>query len=836
MKEQQRLEKVLNEAYKSVQQEISSLTGAEMVLGEPQYSIQSKEDAFESLASKQVCSKIDVRGDIEGDGCLLIPIKDAIKLGGILIMLPDSELAEFVSSENFSDEIQDSYGEIANIAAGAYSKAFEDLYPKSCRLIRKEQEVLAPAKVDIDSDEPVINQQYFITRQTIGINGEDGGDMVLMLPAVTFGLAEVPPVDDAEPDIEKPEAQEAVEVADDEQALSNEEQTTEVDAEPEAPPSNILPYDPKNIERLDKVIEGSQSLLAEEVAGLIGSELVLAGHSCEFMKKEELLEDLNGKQVAATMDVRGDFEGQGALFVDLKGAIRLGGTLIMLPQTELEEVVGRGEYNEETEDSYGEIANIIAGSYSKVFEDLYPKSCRLIRKEQEVVTPIKLEVTDQKPLPDQLYYVVKNAMTLDGSECGDLVLALPALAFGLVSPDEQPSSQEKEEKAKSQISKKAESSSQNEVDSSPESTADQPVKPVAPSFDSEKQKAKVDNLLGNCEEKMREEVSAMLGTEVKLTPVANRIIDKEELFYEQLSGKQVLAHVDITGEIEDKSYLLVNLKDAVRIGGILIMLPPNELDQFISDEEYSDDINDAYGEIANIIAGVYSGVFEEQFSKKIRFVRKELETVAPMKVDIGSNEPMPDKKYYLHCLKININGQDLGELQMVIPAEVLQLELLGEQQPVQQKDKEEKSDVPDVESRQVPTSVPNKEVSDGGSSNYDVLVIGNNSFEIQKISSVLHGKGFVVRELSFKDNVNNYITPGVKAVFLVMQEVNELGFGIAIKIASASSKPLIAAGSDWTRTKVIKAVKYGVKDILLTPASDQDISEKLENNLVKLAA
>ncbi len=46
----------------------------------------------------------------------------------------------------------------------------------------------------------------------------------------------------------------------------------------------------------------------------------------------------------------------------------------------------------------------------------------------------------------------------------------------------------------------------------------------------------------------------------------------------------------------------------------------------------------------------------------------------------------------------------------------------------------------------------------------------------------------------------------MKAIYLVMQDVNEQAFGVAIKVSSACSVPLIAAGPDWTRTKVIKAV------------------------------
>jgi len=56
------------------------------------------------------------------------------------------------------------------------------------------------------------------------------------------------------------------------------------------------------------------------------------------------------------------------------------------------------------------------------------------------------------------------------------------------------------------------------------------------------------------------------------------------------------------------------------------------------------------------------------------------------------------------------------------------------------------------------------------------------------------------------------------------------------QISSASSLPLIAVGPGWTKTKVIKAVKYGVDDILLTPASDAEIEEKIDSVSAQIAA
>ena len=97
--------------------------------------------------------------------------------------------------------------------------------------------------------------------------------------------------------------------------------------------------------------------------------------------------------------------------------------------------------------------------------------------------------------------------------------------------------------------------------------------------------------------------------------------------------------------------------------------------------------------------------------------------------------------------------------------------------------------------------------------------------------------GYACRILHFKDPVNTMLTSRIQMIFLVMQEVSEQGFGMAIKISSAGLPvPLVAAGPAWTRTLVLKAVKYGACDILITPSSPGDIREKIENNLVKKAA
>ena len=579
-------------------------------------------------------------------------------------------------------------------------------------------------------------------------------------------------------------------------------------------------------QKIDKILESVRIRIQDEVSGLIGTPFVLADPQKQFITKEDAFDQLSGKQVMAKMDINGDIEGQGCLLLEVKDAIRLGGTLIMLPDNMLDEVVGTENYDEDTADSYGEIANIIAGSYTKVFEEMYPQNCRFVRKTQEIIIPVKVDIGSDDPVPDQLYYQVLIGMTLKGKQMGNMVMLLPAATFGLEEDKPEGGAEEAVAPPKTEhtISAKV---AENEIPA-PAATPDQPVKiEAAPEFDTKKHHKRVDALLEVCRQKIGVEMGGLLGVEVTLSDQECRVVSKEDYFMDEASGKQILAHLDGVGECHDKSYLFVGLKDAIFIGGTLIMLPAGELEKVVLDEAFGDDTEDAYGEIANIVSGVYSSVFEEQYIKKIRFVKTSLEKVLPLKVETDSDTPMPNQFYYMSSSTLNIGGKALGKMQMLFPLTMLQLEgLLRQETEVVAPQAEQKDVAPSAVAR-----VENTEYR-----GVDILLVSDDTAETEKISTILAQHHLQVKVLSFKENVTDYLPGEVKAVFLVMNDVNEKAFAVAIKISAACTLPLIAAGPGWTRSKVITAVKYGVSDILLTPASSDDIGEKIENISVKLAA
>jgi len=604
--------------------------------------------------------------------------------------------------------------------------------------------------------------------------------------------------------------------------------------------------------KIDKILELVQERLGDELGGLMGATLAMSDLQTRLVSKEDYFDEPSGKIVFSEMEFSGEIEGMGGLIISVKDAIRLGGTLIMLPDSELVEAVSSEDYSEEIDDSYGELANLVAGAYTSTFEEMFPKNFRFIRKNASVIAPMKIDIESDQPLPDQLYYQVSASMTLNDTELGKLTLLMPAEAFGLAETAAEPAAEEPVQDQKAETS--AEDSGET-ADATNGGQAEQKA-PEGRPFDLKKQKKRVDACLAECRARMEDEVGALLGAEIKLTDHTTKIVTKEDYFMDEAPGKLVLAHMDIVGELDGKSYLAVSLKDAIRIGGTLIMLPPDELENVVKEGDFGDDSEDAYGEIANIISGVYTKVFEEQYPDKIRFVKTHLEEIVAMKVDAESDEPMPDILFYMANAAMNIGGTDLGSMQMLIPAAPFKLDGLVQDEAADDAEDAGRTKgtitgaAASADGERVKGSVGGGEASSAGSAGSSVgtvasgsgqdspeyLLVSNDGIECSKITELFNQRGISYKVLDYKENVSNYLPGAVRAVFLIMDAVDEKGLGVAIKISAASSLPLIAAGPEWTRTKVIKAVKYGVGDILLTPASDNDILEKIDSLQAQKAA
>ena len=363
-------------------------------------------------------------------------------------------------------------------------------------------------------------------------------------------------------------------------------------------------------------------------------------------------------------------------------------------------------------------------------------------------------------------------------------------------------------------------------------------------------------------------LGGMLGCDLELPPPTTVLLSKKE-FFAETRKKQVMTRMVVSGDHEGDMFVFCRLKDAVQLSGTLIMLPPAELEERVKKEVFGEEEEDSFGEIANIISGDLCSSFDELYPEKLHFKKADLEAIVPSKVKMDEPEPFPPGLYLKAAYPLTLDGNALDEVVFLFPAAMLGITvpeaqdletqpsdqasasaaepaarrlvnpeeaaaLLGELSPDSSSaagiSVETSSTAKPVQAGQ-PISMGEEPAVEGAEPVILVVAIGGSHG--QAINTMINEHGYnatlVDRKENFKD-LSKTLGRSVKGLVLAMDEIDEQSFSVAIKVRTAfgESVPLMAAGSQWTRSKVLQAVKYGVCDILVTPASAEEVLEKVE--------
>ncbi|MCL2789991.1 MAG: hypothetical protein FWD79_05035 [Desulfobulbus sp.] len=621
-------------------------------------------------------------------------------------------------------------------------------------------------------------------------------------------------------------------------------------------------------EHFDTILLACCDRMQEEIAALLGKPFTLGEPEFRHTGKKELFAGLAKKEILIHAGLEGEVEGSGCVLVGIDDAIRLGGTLIMLPEPELERILFAQDYLEELQDANKEIAKVICGASAAVLAEQFPQKLRLVSGEQEIVVPAEVEIGSDQPIPDIPYYLMTASIQLNGRGLGPLRLVLPAIPLLGLEHSGSPDS------ALAAVAVQPAGLSRDDV--SADATGMTPASPAVLPGESDvfqrspdgqgpsalasreratrrqevvRRKALVDHLLQSGMAKMGEELRVLFTGVLKVVFEGNRAVTREA-FLDQIGERQMMTRMAIKGDSQGEAYLLVEDKTAIYLGGTLIMRPEVDLEEMIRNGAMDDDIHDAYGEVADIVSAVYSTLFEEQQHGAFGLVKKSTELIVPARINLDANNIFPDHTYYLAAGQIRYDGRDLGRLQFLIPAGLFTLEDLplldgtpgdgvededegqvaapaGELAPAAGAGGAEQADLAAASAGEPASAAPGR-LREQPERNPDILLFTDDDGEADRIAELLETMGYFCRVLHFKEPVHSVMHPNIRIVFLVMREASELGFGVAIKISSAGlSVPLVVASPAWTRTLVLKAVRYGACDILITPASPEDIREKI---------
>lgn len=362
-----------------------------------------------------------------------------------------------------------------------------------------------------------------------------------------------------------------------------------------------------------------------------------------------------------------------------------------------------------------------------------------------------------------------------------------------------------------------------------------------------------DRVLKASLEQCAEEIGAMIGVEVELSSLNTAYISKEE-YFSKPGPKSTVTEMLVNGDQEGVSYFIVSLKDSIYFGGTLVMLPDDELSNRIRSGELDGEIEDAYGEVANIISGGIVQNFDEMFPRKFHVKKGNVEAFTPSKVMVEKPKPFPEGEYYSVSASMDCDTQELGSLTYLVPVELLHIPprpsqndwgdstegdavAPGKKDKTQTENKTQDKQTPDTAAKQrepasEPSSATEAETQEEPKEAV-VAVVYKDSSLADPYTEVLDECGHTPAPLAANQSFNSLRKNRVCGSLLIIDKVDDDAFALIIKIRSETpaEKPLIVAGPDWTRSAVLKAVKYGVTDIIPTPATTAEIREKVEQNL-----
>lgn len=612
---------------------------------------------------------------------------------------------------------------------------------------------------------------------------------------------------------------------------------------------------------VDRIFNAVIEQTSEEVSALLGADIALVDHQTKLLHKSQIFEIKRNRSIISTMDISGEQEGKAFIITSQKDSITLGGTLIMLPPEQIEENYKQRTFGGEAADAFGEVANIIAGVYTSVFLEMYPEKLHFKRTDVNEFIPTKLDPNADVPFPPGDYFYSSCVMKLDEQNMEKLEVIVPAHILGLAPSPETADTPQEDAGATEETSPDTTGSDSSNTQTAP-ANEDDPHEPegeaeaeTAPQEADYVELSIADKALKAAITQCVEEMGAMLDIEIELSSLSTSYVSKEE-YFSKPGPKSTVTEMMVSGDQEGISYFIADLKDSIYFGGTLVMLPEHELSSRMKAGELDGEIEDAFGEVANIISGGIVQNFSEMFPRKFHVKKGNVEAFTPAKVMVANPKPFPDAEYYSVSASMDCATHDLGRLTYLVPVELLHIPPRSEQTGwgettgEETAQKAQKTQTPEGVSGKPLDGAAGSEKGKTGSATAQahtsgsaaketapketvVAIVYQDSTAAESYAVILEECGHKPVPLAANANFSSLRQNKVCGSLLILDRVDDDGFALMIKIRSETpaSQPLIVAGSAWTRSAVLKAIKYGVDDIIPTPASADEIRAKVQHNL-----
>ena len=570
------------------------------------------------------------------------------------------------------------------------------------------------------------------------------------------------------------------------------------------------------IERLsEEALFNAQS----EVGKLIGTDIEFRLKSASLIKKQGYLESLDNRKNIVSLKIRGTYEGEGCLLFTENSVVRLGGKMLMLPPSEINEIISNADFKVEDEFRYAfdEIAKCLVMAFLEPFQHSTTFISTITCQTQKIADGKKEIVETLSHLPaEQTYYEVTAATELAGVGANDFSLLLPA--FVLVCSE--------------QFQKHTGELSDSFSPDSVEHEFDQPsiFAPLLSTFSNGDKTTSREgtawHLFAHLFPVLESELANFLGSRVEIKEKTSGTVRLNELFKKPQDASLLTTELSITGPRRGRGWLIAEMADATRLGmlmtdGSLAGLIPISLTA-----PFSADCQDGYREICSIFLDLLFSVCQDLSDGTVVLERQQSTLVEKehMQSYFYHSDSGPD--YKLSSLEITVNSITSGTMHLLLLDDILKefntkkppaMEIASSSLRIDSTEKGHRGIVlENVDQKRMPEKPPS------------VLIIEVSETHSQELLNALAQGGIEANCISVLQELQKKDLESYQAVILEIGTLDEIVLGLVIKIKSLVAVPLLVAASQWTQTDVMKALRYGVDDIVMCPVESEELVHKLK--------
>jgi len=332
-----------------------------------------------------------------------------------------------------------------------------------------------------------------------------------------------------------------------------------------------------------------------------------------------------------------------------------------------------------------------------------------------------------------------------------------------------------------------------------------------------------------------EECSMLLGQELQ-SAQDDAINTNKATFFGCTDDAMRVAVVESREDYPGRIYMVFTLRDAILLSGLMLGIPPARINEKRRLAIMEPDDTDAFGEIMNQLIGSFNSIVQPKLTKKSHLKLLSHNKFVPGIDEMTETEPLPDAEYFLCRFRFTMAGHEMDRLDILVPQE---LACLFDPPPEVVKIPETAAISPDGEAKGAPGA--GGDDAGGGDESEEVLegaiiVLEDDAAALEKIMETLAATGLKLLTGNLGTDIRDLFAQGdVKAAVVGVKDTDDHELSLCIKLTSFSKDghplPIIMCANQWTRSSVLKALKYGARDILLKPYNTAELLAKITKYL-----